>query len=428
MLRAGFAKVDITPTVDSRPRGSHQPRMMVGVHDPLLATACVIDDGKTRLAIVGVDVGVIQRSTFLIACERIERKTGIPASHIIASASHTHTGGACLSLFHAVADEDYANVVANGIADAVAAAHRATKPVAMGSASATVSGIHFNRRFILRDGRQATHPGKMHPEIVKPAGPIDDRVSAILFRDPATDRPAGAIVHFGCHSTVVEDSNEYSADYAHYFREHLRKSLGPIDVVFLLGACGDVTQIDNQSPVVEKGHAHADMMGRMLAGAALDALKLATFSDRVDLGVASETVAVAIRTGDVSPPPTIGLGAGDFWEPLFARERDLVAAIRSKTPLVDLHLTAMRLGDVAIVTSGAELFAQPALDIQKASPFEKTWTVTLANEYVGYVPTAEAHAAGGYETRTARSSFLVPEAAGLIVSHSLKAIRAVGPK
>ena len=49
--------------------------------------------------------------------------------------------------------------------------------------------------------------------------------------------------------------------------------------------------------------------------------------------------------------------------------------------------------------------AQPALDIQAASPVPKTWVVTLANEYLCYVPTASAYFAGGYEVRTARSRF-----------------------
>jgi hypothetical protein len=65
---------------------------------------------------------------------------------------------------------------------------------------------------------------------------------------------------------------------------------------------------------------------------------------------------------------------------------------------------------------------QPALDIQIASPFKRTWIVTLANEYIGYIPTATAHYAGGYEPRMARSSFLAVEAAQRVTETSLKAL------
>src|SRR5207249_7100236 len=114
---------------------------------------------------------------------------------------------------------------------------------------------------------------------------------------------------------------------------------------------------------------------------------------------------------DASDPPTLGLGSGEQWEKIYAREVEFVAKLRAATPKFECHLTALRLGDFAIVANGAELFCQPALDIQSASPVPKTWIVTLANEYIGYVPTANAHVAGGYEPRIARSSFLAADAA-----------------
>ena len=36
--------------------------------------------------------------------------------------------------------------------------------------------------------------------------------------------------------------------------------------------------------------------------------------------------------------------------------------------------------------------------------------MSLANEWIGYVPTAQAFVGGGYEARTARSSKLAPDA------------------
>ena len=56
-LRAGAAQTDITPPVGtpSAGYGNRRGRGMEGVHDPLLATALVIDNGETMIAFVGVD-------------------------------------------------------------------------------------------------------------------------------------------------------------------------------------------------------------------------------------------------------------------------------------------------------------------------------------------------------------------------------------
>ncbi len=276
----------------------------------------------------------------------------------------------------------------------------------------------------MRDGRQVTHPGKMHPDIVAPAGPVDENINALAFRNPA-GQITGVVLNFGCHCTVTEEEPQYSADYVHYLREHLRQALGPIEIVFLLGACGDVTQIDNRAPEWEKGYAHADKMGAALAAAVTDALAGAAWSDAGDCAAANQTVALAIRAQDASPAPELGLGAGDFWTPVFARERELMNERRATTPVVDCHVTAIKVGKIALVGTGGELFAQPALDIQRASPFEKTWTVTLANEYVGYIPTASAHFAGGMKPARRGRVFLPVEAAQKLTEAALRALKAL---
>jgi hypothetical protein len=47
---------------------------------------------------------------------------------------------------------------------------------------------------------------------------------------------------------------------------------------------------------------------------------------------------------------------------------------------------------------------------------------SLANEWIGYVPTAQAFVSGGYEPRTARSSKLALDAGQRILETSLKAL------
>jgi hypothetical protein len=201
----------------------------------------------------------------------------------------------------------------------------------------------------------------------------------------------------------------------------LQRRYGPIPVVFLLGACGDITQVDNQSSAIEKGHAHADIMGATLAAEVSRAIDHLSWHRTAACAVANESVSIPIRAVDACAPPTCGLGAGAEWTAIYARECQHVVEMRALDSQIECHFSALRITpDLAIITNGAELFCQPSLDIQQASPFHQTWVTTLTNEYLGYVPTASAHFAGGYEVRTARSSFLAVDAAQKIVETSLR--------
>ena len=327
-----------------------------------------------------------------------------------------------LSTFQAEADPEYAKVVSRGVVDAVKHAWEKRSPCKVGSGAGKVAGIHFNRRFLMRDGREVTHPGKMHPEIVRPAGPVDPKVGVLAVAD-AEGKVMGVVVNFGCHCTVTEEGTEYSADYVHYLREHLRRLLGDMAVVFLQGACGDVTQIDNQSRGWEKGHSWADMMGATLAGETARVVNRVQWEGEPVIRVAGERVSIGIREGDGCEKPRLGLGSGEFWEEMYEKEKPHVARMRQETPVVDCEICGIRTGELAMVSNGGELFCAPSLEIQESSGFHKTWVVTLANEYLGYIPTAKAFYAGGYEVRTARSSFLDVTAAQRIVEGSLRVLK-----
>jgi hypothetical protein len=426
-MKVGFAAVNITPQIDPNAAEGFMRRKMVSVHDPLLAVACVMGEGADRIAIVGIDCGVVLRSMTDSARAQIATSTGIAPQRVMVAASHTHQGGRVLTLFDHLADPAYAARVADAIAQAVVEASHHQRESRIGHATGQVEGIHFNRRFKMRDGREVTHPGKMHPDIICPAGPVDPDVGILLTR--AMDgSPIGAIVHFGCHPTVTEGGNEYSADYIHYFRKHLCAFLGAdVPVVFLLGACGDVTQVNNLSKANEFGHDHADMMGSTLAHAAYTAIEDAEFEESLPLGATIEPTSIRVRSEQEAEReiPKLGLSSGDPWPRIYAQEKVHVDALRTSHPVMNCEVQAIRIGDLGIVSSGSELFCQPALDIKRASPFPHTWVVTLASEYLGYVPTATAFYAGGYEPRTARSSFLAPDAAQKLIAGSLHALRTV---
>jgi hypothetical protein len=245
------------------------------------------------------------------------------------------------------------------------------------------------------------------------------------------DKVAGVVVNFSCHNTVV-GGNEYSADYVGYVRKHLKSHYGEnTPVVFLLGPCGDITQVDNQSTAREFGVEHANMMGMKLAAAAIRSIDRMTWLAEAPTKVATETAMLAIRAepdADAERPP-YGLGSdgSKIVADTYARERELVAEERKKTPKIPCEVQAIRIGPLGIATNGSEYFCEHGLRIKKCSPFNPTWVVSLANEYIGYVPTAQAFIGGGYEPRTARSSKLAPESGQRLVETALKALSKIVP-
>ena len=88
-------------------------------------------------------------------------------------------------------------------------------------------------------------------------------------------------------------------------------------------------------------------------------------------------------------------------------------------------MQALRVGDLGIATSPCETFVETGLAIKAASPLRPTFTIELANGYGGYLPTAEHHQLGGYETWRARSSFLEVEAEAKIRAKILELLALV---
>ena len=93
IFKAGFAERDISPTVGMEQPGGYGKAYHRSFHDPCKVRAAVFDDGKARVAIVGIDALFIRRPTVHSIRTAIQQKCGIEPQSILISASHTHSGG-----------------------------------------------------------------------------------------------------------------------------------------------------------------------------------------------------------------------------------------------------------------------------------------------------------------------------------------------
>ncbi|MBN2307665.1 MAG: hypothetical protein JXR94_01765, partial [Candidatus Hydrogenedentes bacterium] len=417
----GFASTCITPPPGRDIPGLFNRRLALGVYDDLFARAAVVDDGQRCVAMVQTDAIKVSEDLVAEARKQAHALCGIAKQDCFIAATHTHSGGPVFGGFMAQPDPHYPPFVAQQIASAIAEAHRTRVPALIGTGACPAEGIAFNRRFIMKDGRQTTHPGKMNPDIFEPAGPADPTVTVVAFGEPATCRPLGCIVNFGCHATHM-NGLLYSADYPRWIVDTLQRVYGPdFGVVFLNGACGDVTQVDNQSPRPgEFGPYWCERTGRTIGGAALQAVARMDYYKDASVAAGSARVRAAIRKAS---PSTLKAARALLREreitpkdveTVYANEALLVEGARRKAPVRTLEIQGVRLADAWFWGVPGEFFQAFALSVREDSLFAHTCCVELANGYNGYICTAEAFG-GGYESRTARSSLLVPEAGGAIV-------------
>ena len=419
MIQAGFGQNVITPEVGAEMPGQIQKQISQGAHDDLLANAMVLDDGTTQLVLAGIDALSIKRSTVLEARKQIEAATGIPAGHVLISASHTHHGGPTADVFMSESDPAYCDWVAEQVAQAAVEAYEKRDEVRLIVGAGQEGSVAFNRRFRMKDGKEQTHPGKGNPDIVRVAGPIDPMVG-VIGAVTKTCTFLGCWVNYCCHATLGVGGNGFSADYIYYLRQTVRRAMGVNDaiVVFANGASADVTQVDNlRDRGRESGEHWGWHVGATVGAEAVKVLARMNYTDEAPLRCANEVLTLPFRDlGDAPSGQAQGWGKQEAWE----REFELLKEIKKVEPDVTAEIQMMRIGRAGLVAVPAEYFCYYGLEIKANSPFTPTFAVSLANGCVGYVPTPQAFIGGGYEPHTARSSKLCPDAGDRIAEAAIR--------
>jgi hypothetical protein len=391
------------------------------------------------VAFVGVDALSIKRSVVQAAREHAAAATGIPAGSIMVAASHTHNGGPLAEAFMSEASPAYCRLVSEQIAAAVTEAHATADECVLAIGSGQEDRVAHNRRFRMKDGTERTHPGKMNPDIVEPAGPIDPEVGVIGAFGKTDRRFLGAFVNYTCHCTLGVGGTGFSADYPYYLGKTIAGALGRPEavVVFGNGACGDVTQVDNRHPRrSEFGEAWGWYVGTTVGAEAVKVLaRVETHVETAVLGAASVTLGLTPRT---VPPAAleeaerlVAAHQGNDWsnDEIWARELVLLEALNREEPSVPAEVQMLRVGPAALVSVPAEYFCQFGLEIKARSPWKPTCVIELANGCVGYVPGAQQVVdESGYEPKLARSSKLVPAAGQALADAAVELLQAQYPK
>ena len=425
-FRAGAYAIDITP--DWFPvvvNGGFQPHYAQKANDRLHARCLVLDDDKTRLAIVVVDSCVLDRPIHDEAKQLAEKRTGIPAARMFISTTHCHSAPAAVGALGTDPDLRYRTFVIGKIAEGMEAAQKNLAPAEIGWAVGSLPGVPQSRRWIARPdkiqedpfGQKTTratmHPGYRNPDWEEPSGPTNPDVPVIAVRRP-NGRPIALLSNFSIHYVGAP---ALSADYFGVFSRRIGELIGagegsPAFVGMISnGVSGDVYLRDYSRKTPEKFDYHS--IAEIVAQEAAKAYRKIRWSEWLPLAVAADDLELAVRPARVAWAKPILDQIAKEKRPLksltdfYAREQLLLAEM---PPTRKLRLEAVRIGTLAMVGIPCEVYGITGLRVNAASPFDYTFTVMLANGWDGYLPPPEQMAMGGYNSWLARSSCLEPQA------------------
>ncbi len=423
-FRAGAATADITPQTWPVPMvGSFSERLATHAWDPLHARALVLDDGTTRLGFVVVDSCYCPRELFDEAKRRASELCGMPATHILGSATHTHSAPASRDRREVDADPQYVEHVTRGI---VSALHQATANLAaaeIGWGRCEVPEEINNRRWHLKPGRMSTNPFggvddqvRMNPPrgpqvLDRPAGPVDPEVMFLSVRT-AAGRPIALLANYSLHYVGGIPAGGVSADYFGEFARQIEKRLfpeGQLDAlppfvgIMSNGTSGDINNIQFMNPRArKKPFEQMRHVASLVADRIDQAMPNVKYQRSLTMAMAQSELTLKVR----KPTSDRVAQAKEFLaEPDDKKLPPRAKAYARWTQMLDEHegteslvLQAIRIGDVGITSIPCEVLVEIGLRIKANSPLKPTFTIELANGHYGYLPAPRQHRLGGYET------------------------------
>ena len=435
-MKIGYSKICINPPYGTPITGYYERRFVKGIADDLFVRAVAFDDGASKAVVIAMDICYLSQLEYDTFRNAVAETCGIDRNAIFINCSHTHTGPMVGKDFASDlrSPEGYFPFVTACVRDAAVYAFDDLHNATVETAQAQAKNISFIRRYRMKDGSVATNPGIKNPNIDHPLGTPNETVKLIkILREDADDI---FIVNFGTHPDSV--GGEYiSADYMGHVCSILERAVPNTKCMFLLAPQGDVNHVNvNPTPgesaisvidfdSVPRSRAHAEHMGRIIAGAVLSVCSITekVNTDTISYGSARVDLPSHQENDRLDEARKIyDLYMAGRAHELPYKEMELTTVVAEASRIIKLengpdsfpfYLSAIKVGDLVFAGIGGEPFTEIGNRICANSPFEETVLCCLTNSAAGYIPTTQAYAEGGYE---ARSSSLKPGGDDIIVN------------
>lgn len=374
-LRVGVAKLDITPK-DLTGFYSVWAKRFDSVHDPIYVRALLIDNGATRAALVATDL--VEFGDTITLRQRIQRELGIPADHIMITASHDHNAprGGPIAPGTSSADgrpyspPSYIKLVDDRIVEALQKAKAGLQPARVGVGTGRAD-INVNRNGYNGKGYGGADPN----------GPSDKTVWVVKFETTAGE-PLAILMNYGVHSVVVGSANpQLSGDLAGAAERFVERSYGDkLVALWTMGPAGD------QNPKYMSGPREG--AGSMVYEG----------MDAQGFVVATEVVQTANRITHMSATASISAGESSFnCDAIPPKPRPANAPPSPFAPNPDfkevfekpasyrIYLNLIQINQIALAGVSGEIFTNIYWHLKKDSPLADTILVTMSNGRIGYI-------------------------------------------
>ena len=393
-LRVGTGGVNLQADDSMIVAGSILPRHVKGQEGELRAVAIVIEKPPSpKLAIVVCDVIVVERDDVDAVVSEIEQTTGISPANILISATHTHHAPSTIAVHGYGRDEVFCQHLREGIVRAVqqADANLGNDESHFYFHQGEEKTIGGNSRLLLADGTIWWVGPRT--DAVRPTGPFDRQLPVFAFRD-AEDKLQALMYNHSTHTIGTCNGDVRSPSFYGLTAQELEAELGG-RVCFLPGAFGsthNVTEVPPPEAVKRLKKAITDAMGQAKP---MPVEKLASIQRPFAFKVRTFDEAAEDKKVSSYCRKRVPDGA-DSTITVFRNMRQILALQQGQVR--ETTLQAIVIGEVAIVGVPGELFTGLGVDLKERSPFEHTYVVSLANDWMGYLPDREAHELGGYQT------------------------------
>ncbi|NLD88203.1 MAG: hypothetical protein GX633_08110 [Clostridiales bacterium] len=436
-MKAGFARLDVTPPFGARISGYFGERIADGIITPLEANAVAFSDGENTAVIISLDIiGICQKEMDIIR-KRCAENNGIPYEAVFIACTHTHTGPEVSTGRMFKIDPAYNEYLFSRISDAASIAIADMKEAALEAGRGEAKGISFVRRYRMADGSTKTNPGRSSG-VVGPIGTPDEMVQ--LFKFVRKDAPDIAVINFQVHPDVI-GGTKLCSDFPGFVRQTFENAMQTekngmgVHCVYFNGAQGDVNHV-NINALHRSGLEHSRHMGRSIAAAAMQVYRYTEpiNCDKVYFGQKSlfqrtnkgtpEQVAEAKAVFKLHDEDYEGyskaLAAGEKIMPI----AQALAYIRGEQmpDIYELYLTCVGIGDLVFAGLPGEPFTVIGRGVKAGSLFKYTVPCCCANGYEGYFPVRSALEEGGYEAISCRYK---PGVAESLIETSVELIKEI---
>jgi neutral ceramidase len=378
-LRVGVARVDITPDqpVTMAGYGSRKD-LSQGVHDPLSTRAVAFEQGGHRLVLVSTDSLGFYGGSADVLRKAVLEESGLQPAELFLSAIHTHSAPTVtfdLTRGHSN-NVAYSKWLKQKLVEVVRTALTDLSPAQVGYGFGS-SPVGANRREVSQDenGKPKIILGR-NPEI-----PVDHQVQVLKVTRSGGDQLAAVLFDYATHSTSLGPSNYIISGDVHGLAEQfLERYLG--HGVVAPGFAGTSGNIDPWYRILPGFKTTNGWVPETVLLGTLLGEEVAHVLEKIQRPATDTPIKTLFKTVRLpGKPKTDGTATGE-------------------APTAPLNITAGRIGDIAFVGLGGEVFNEIGKAIKAASPFPCTVVITHCNGTGGYVPIETSYPEGGYEVES----------------------------